>query len=103
MQPIDPGEQYGAARVYAANQPEYNPLVSRIDAEGATFTLWELSEDERRAILDGARIGLRMQTFGGPLQPVYLAVEGTVDWPYDHQPNDLPQALVGNDAIERPM
>lgn len=82
MKPIDPGDNYGASRVYGANQPEYAPLPARLDSDGGTFTLWELSLDERAAILDGARIGLRLLTFGAPLQPVYLAVEGTEAWPY---------------------
>lgn len=82
MTPVDPGENYGEFRVYGANQPEYTPLPARLDSDGATLTLWNLSLDERAAILDGARIGLRLLTFGNPVQPVYLAVEGTEGWPY---------------------
>lgn len=83
MKPVDPGERYGREVVYGASQPEYEPLPSRIDNEGGSFTLWELSEEERRAIIDGGHIGLRVLTFGQPLQPVYLAVEGTEGWPYE--------------------
>lgn len=82
MIPVDPGEQYGALIIYGAVQPVYNPLPARRDGEGGTFTVWSLSLEERQAILDGARIGLRLMTFGQPLQPVYLAVEGTEGWPY---------------------
>ena len=91
MKPVDPGDDYGDLVVYGAHQPEYLSLPSRV-FEGLSFTLWELSFEERQAILDGARIGLRMMTFGQPLQPVYLAVEGTDDWstaaPSGHPMND---------------
>lgn len=82
MIPVDPGEEFGQLVVYGRDQPEYNPLPSRVDSEGGSFTLWELSLEERQAILDGARLGLRLLTFGQPLQPVYLAIEGTERWPY---------------------
>lgn len=92
MKPIDPGEEYGRLVVYGADQPEYLPLPSRVTDDGlaAAFTLWELSFDERQAILDGARIGLQILTFGRAMQPVYLAVEGTEGWPYEP-----PQAAPG--------
>lgn len=88
MHPIDPGEGIGKPVTYGAGQPDYNALVARVDSDGAIFTLWQLSEAERGAILDGARIGLRILTFGRPLQPVYLAVEGTDGWPYEAVPEE---------------
>lgn len=86
MRPIDPGESYGWYTVFGANQPEYLPLPARIDQEGATFTIFDLSLDERKAIMDGARIGLRIATYGSPLQPFHVAVEGTEEWPYETVP-----------------
>lgn len=88
MIPIDIGEKYGVRRVYAANQPPYQPLVTNVDQEGGVFSVWQLTLEERQAILDGARIGLRMLTFGQPLQPINLSVEGTPDWPYEEVPDD---------------
>lgn len=86
MQPIDPGEDKGELVTYGAGQAEYEPLPSRVgldyDGNVASLTLWQLSEDERRAILDGARLGLRVLTFGRPLQPVYLYIEGTERDPF---------------------
>lgn len=86
MIPVDPGEGIGRLVTYGAGQAEYLPLPARIDHEGGTFTVWSLSLEERAAILDGARIGLRLLTFGQPLQPIHLAVEGTADWPYETVP-----------------
>lgn len=88
MIPIDPGEDIGRLVVYAATQPEYAPLIARVDQEGGTFTLWTLTLEERQAILDGARIGLRILTFGHPLQPIHLAIEGISDWPYEVAPDE---------------
>ena len=82
MKPSDPGAEYGESRIYGALQPQYEPLPARVDEEQGTLTKWELSLDERRAILDGAKVGLRVLTFGQPLQPVYLFVEGTDGDPY---------------------
>jgi hypothetical protein len=62
--------------VYAANQPQYNPLPALVDAEGTVHTRWQLTEDERRAIMDGACVTLALMTFGDPLQPIRLGVEG---------------------------
>ena len=85
MKPVDPGEEYGRLVTYGSGQPEYEPLPARVDHEGGTFTIWELSEDDLAAIRSGARVGLRLLTFGLPLQPLYLAVESTAAWPYTNE------------------
>ena len=81
MKPIDPGAEYGELRVYGAGQPEYELLVARTVVGKALLTKWQLSEDDRRAILDGANLMLHILTFGHPLQPVSLWIEGTPDDP----------------------
>ena len=91
MIPIDPGEDYGELRVYGTGQLEYLPLPCRVDAERASVTKWQLSENERRAILDGAKVGLRILTFGYALQPVYLWIEGTEGDPYRLLPAEISQ------------
>ena len=82
MKPIDPGAEYGELRVYGAGQPEYAPLVARTLNGHAILTKWHLSEDERRAILDGADLLLHVLTFGHAAQPVSLWIEGTPDDPW---------------------
>lgn len=62
---------------YAADQPEYNPLPAVVEPDGTVHTRWQLTDDERRAILDGACITLAILTFNTPLQPLLMAVEGT--------------------------
>lgn len=83
MIPIDPGEELGTLRVYGADQPEYQPLPSRVYPGGhVVLTKWQLSTDERMAILDGANLFLHVLTFGNPLQPVSLWIEGSADDPF---------------------
>lgn len=77
MIPVKPFPVYGArAMTFAADQTEYNPLPALIELDGRVHTRWQLSEDERRAILDGACIVLEVLTFNQPLQPLALRVEG---------------------------
>lgn len=89
MIPIDPGEDYGALRVYGEEQPDYKPLVGRQTPQGyALITKWHLSEEDRRAVLDGADLFLHILTFGRPLQPVSLWIEGTPDDPWKPELED---------------
>lgn len=83
MIPIDPGEGRGELRVYGAGQPEYYPLISRVYPGGhVVLTKWQLSFEERQAILDGANLYLHIMTFGRTLQPVSLWIEGTESDPF---------------------
>lgn len=85
MKPIDPGERYGQEIIYAKNQPEYLSLPARIDKDGGTFTLWELSWRERLAALTFGKLSLRILTFGHPLSPMHLGFKGTMEWPYEER------------------
>lgn len=77
MNAVEPFPGQDRRRVtFAADQPQYNPLPAVIDSDGVVHTRWQLTEDERRAILDGACITLSIMTFGQALQPVLLAIEG---------------------------
>ncbi len=76
MNPVIPrsgGE--GKPIVFAANQPQYRPLPARVTLRGVN-TEWQPTIEEARAIFNGARVMLRVLTFGRPLQPVLLTVEG---------------------------
>lgn len=76
MNPVIPRSGEGRPTVFAADQPQYRPLPARVTEEGAISTEWELTAAERKAVADGARVQLRVLTFGGLLQPVLLTVEG---------------------------
>jgi len=80
MRPIshsESGHPAGSKVVhFGADQPEYEPLPALLLEDGAAYTVWDLSEKERRAVAAGARIELFLYTFGRPLQPVFIRVEG---------------------------
>lgn len=62
--------------VYAKNQPQYIPLRTLVSAKGEhrVFSRWTLTPEQRRSVKDGADIMLELMTFGGPLQPIRMAV-----------------------------
>lgn len=68
----------GAAQVvYAEHQPEYLPLPSIRypgNPQGPVTSRWSFTEEERRAIADGADLYLTLLTFHQPLQPVLMQV-----------------------------
>ncbi len=71
--------------VYAKNQPEYIPLRTLISAgpDRKAISRWTFTEVQRKAVACGADIFLQMLTFGGPLQPVILAIgsgKESPDW-----------------------
>ena len=80
MKPVEPircGD--GMTRVvFGAGQPQYNPLPALVldTPERHVVSRWQFTEDERRAILDGACLELSQMTFGEPIQPVHLSIEG---------------------------
>ncbi len=72
MNPVDPGAP-GQKIVYAADQPPYLPLISRVlGHNGIVRTRWQLTDEERRQIADGADLVLDVTTYGRPLQPLHL-------------------------------
>lgn len=78
MIPINPPEEYGYLVEVAKNQPEYQTLPVRFN-QGAATSLWQLTNEERQAIADGKNLFLEMLTFGHPLQPVHLWIDGLED------------------------
>lgn len=68
--------------VFAKDQPEYLPLrcLRGKGRMGAVLSRWSPTEEQRRAIAEGADIILELSTFGGPLQPIRMAVaKGEID------------------------
>ena len=79
MIPVEPTEGLPGRRVeYAKEQSEYLTLPTMLEdgREGRVTSCWSLDEDERKAVAEGAHINLTMLTYGGPLQPVIMVVEG---------------------------
>lgn len=64
--PID-----GTHVVYAADQPEYQPLPVWRRQNGAVVSRWRLTWRERLAAFLGRDLYLEVSTYGQPLQPLY--------------------------------
>lgn len=61
--------------VYAKDQPEYAPLRTLPGDNGkSAISRFHLTEEQRKAIADGADIYLEIVHFGGPLAPSRLMV-----------------------------
>ncbi len=76
MEPTFPVVKDRVERIAALDQPEYEPLPFIVVTPGVIAARFELSEDEKQQIADGADIILALYTFGGPIQPSYLLVAG---------------------------
>jgi len=74
VSPIIPGVSLKET-VYAANQPEYNPLPVFKDCEGTVLSRWHLSLRERLRVLFKGDVYLWVSTFNQPLQPLLMQVE----------------------------
>lgn len=73
--------------VYAADQPEYQPLPVWRKPGGEVISRWRLTWRERLAVLFGRDLYLEVLTFNAPLQPVYMAFsEREVIYPEHIQP-----------------
>jgi hypothetical protein len=78
--------------VYAADQPQYQPLPAFKCVNGKVLTRWELTDEERKLIAEQGYIFLAVSTFNQPLQPVYLSATPPdsityVDW------NEAPEGM----------
>lgn len=70
MKPI---EFEGCNVTIAKDQPQYQPLPAMISEDKKTvITEWQVSDEEKLAIVNGANIRLSIMTFGKPLQPLLL-------------------------------
>jgi hypothetical protein len=68
--------------VYAKDQPQYRPLrvLRSADYARSCFSRWTPTEEQRKAIAEGADIFLELLTYGGPLAPSRIAVsDGSLD------------------------
>lgn len=88
--------------VFAKDQPQYIPIraLKSSHANGRVTTRWTLTDDQRKAVAEGADIFLMLLTFHEPLQPIQLATgDGTEDtawaartlldeWNYEEKSHD---------------
>jgi|SRR5436190_21079684 hypothetical protein len=84
VSPVIPGTDVDEV-LYAADQPEYQPLPAFKCLDGKVLTRWEMTEAEKKLICEQGYIYLAVNTFNDPLQPVYLSARPpdlieTVDW-----------------------
>lgn len=82
VSPVMPGSE-SIEHVLAKDQPEYIPLpMVYLDTPSRpVISRWRLSDEERKAIADGADIVLTQLTFGNPFHPVHLQVTFPDDMP----------------------
>lgn len=77
MQAISPviAPEFASAEVtYAKEQEQYRPLPVHKTSDGVILSRWHLSDEERRAVINGADIWLYVWTFNQPLQPIRMEV-----------------------------
>ena len=65
--------------VYAKDQPEYLPLRTLRAPDGRVFSRWSMTDEQRRAVAEGADIFVQVLTFNEPLQPLSLLVAHEID------------------------
>lgn len=62
--------------IYAAEQPEYEPLPCIKTPDGKVVSQWKPTEEELKRLFDGEPLTLIILTFNQKLQPVSLGVGG---------------------------
>ena len=76
-------------RVIALDQPQYQPIiilpVRYIDNTSGLSVRFRLTDEERRAIAEGADLVITELTFGGPFTPLNMAVCKPNESPYPPQ------------------
>ena len=96
MKPIEFAEQN---IVFAKDQPEYEPLPAHVSNQGVT-TCWQLSEEDKKRILDNRPIWVRNLTFGGALQPIMITTDPEEVYLGEHDPRPYSHELVGVHRLE---
>lgn len=94
VSPVIPGVEMDEV-VYAADQPQYQPLPAFKCVNGKILTRWEMTDEEKRLVAEQGYIYLAVSTFNQPLQPVYLSATPPdaidyVDW------EDVPEGVVAS-------
>jgi hypothetical protein len=71
VSPVIPGLDLSEC-VYAADQPQYQPLPAFRCVNGKVLTRWTLDAEEIARVVEQGYIYLAVNTFNQPLQPVLL-------------------------------
>lgn len=64
--------------IIAKNQPQYEPVPAHYvegDSSGTVIFCWQLTNDEKRQIMETGVIWHSTMTFGQPFQPQLLSTE----------------------------
>jgi hypothetical protein len=75
MRPIDPGFKELARVDFGKSQPEYAPLVARVDGHGGVYTCWQATWLERLSMLFSGRLYITTLTFHKALQPMRVEIK----------------------------
>lgn len=75
VSPVLPNQEHRET-TFAKDQPQYLPLPAIVmhGPEKEVLTRWELTDEEKIALLSGGQIYLSVWTFGHPLQPIKLRI-----------------------------
>jgi hypothetical protein len=71
--PVIPGANLPEV-TYAKDQPDYIPLPVLRTPEGQVTSRWKFTDEERKAVADGADLFVSVLTFNHPLQPMLVGV-----------------------------
>lgn len=85
MKPVKDPESYGyeGRRITFTAPPgmvECDDAAAVMEPDGTILYVFEMDLIERAALMDGARLELRLLTGGQPPVPVSLAVQGVENW-----------------------
>lgn len=76
--PVFEGPDADKEVIFAKDQPQYIPLRCFVDdsrGDRRVTSRWTLTDEQRKAVAEGADIYLTLATYGQPLQPILMAVE----------------------------
>ena len=86
VSPVWTEEEVGIERVIALDQPQYSSIIALpvrfADSASGMSVRFRLSDEERKAITDGADLVITELTFGGPFTPIHVVALNPNERPY---------------------
>jgi hypothetical protein len=87
VSPVWTEKEVEIERVIALDQPEYSPLIGLpvrfSDNTSGMSVRFRLTDDERKAIADGADFLITEMTYGMPMVPIHVCVCAPNKAPFD--------------------